>query len=313
MRREHQHAADGHGLEPGEFEAVRGVEDLYYHETGMYGTTGYGSVYVYDTPAPAVIDTGIGTNHDLLFETLSALGIDADDLAWILPTNAHLHHAGGAGFLAARYPNSAIRIHERGVASLVDPDRIVAATKTIVGDQWRHHVEPEPVPDARIDGLRGGDSIDLGDRRLDVYEASGHAPHQTIVHEPDDGVVFTGDAGGIYVPRRDTIRPTTSPPNFDLDQALADASTIADLDPEVLCFSHFGPREYDPEIVSSMKRTYVEWVQAVRQKRAELSDDEAVVRHFQETTELTDVWSEERIRANVGLNVRGVLSFLEER
>jgi glyoxylase-like metal-dependent hydrolase (beta-lactamase superfamily II) len=311
VRRHHPRAADGSGLEPGAFEAVRGVEDLYYHETGMYGTTGYGSVYVYDTPDPAVIDTGIGTNRELLFETLSELGIDAADLAWILPTHAHLDHAGGAGFLAERYPNAAVRIHERGVRHLVDPSRLVEGTKAAVGDQWRHYVEPEPVPDDRIDGLADGDSIDLGDRRLDVYGAPGHAPHQTIFHEPDDGVVFTADAAGIYVPRIDAIRPTAPPPQFDLDASLSDASTIAGLDPEVLCFSHFGPRKYDSEIVPRIKRTYVEWVQAVREKRAELGNDEAVVRHFRETADSEGVWTEERVRANAALNARGVLAHLD--
>ncbi|WP_058367532.1 MBL fold metallo-hydrolase [Haloparvum sedimenti] len=299
----------------GEFEAVRGATDLYYHDTGMYDTDGYGTVYVYDTPEPAVIDTGIGTNRELLFETLAELGIGREDLSWVLPTHAHLDHAGGAGYLAAEYPNAEVRIHERGVRHLIDPDRLVEGTKAAVGDQWKHYVEPEPVPEDRIAGIGDGDRIDLGDRTLEVIEAPGHAPHQTVFHEPDEGVVFTADALGIYVPKIDRVRTTSPPPQFDLDQCLSDASTIADLTPETLCFGHFGPREYDPAIVEQTKRAYVEWVEAVRAKREALADDDAVIDHFVEAAaeDAGDFWNEERHRAEARLNTRGVLAFLDRR
>ncbi|QHS18187.1 MBL fold metallo-hydrolase [haloarchaeon 3A1-DGR] len=307
-----RHEADVDRLAPGEFEAVRGVEDLYYHDTGMFDAPGYGSVYVYDTPKPAVIDTGTGANVDTLFETLSEIGIGTDDLAWILPTHVHLDHAGGAGLLADAYPEASVRVHSRGVRHLTDPSRLVEGTKAAVGDQWRHYADPEPIPEARVGGLAHGDTIDLGDRELEVLEAPGHAPHQTVFHEPDDGVVFTADAAGIYVPQIDAVTPTTPPPQFDLDQSLADAAAIADLDPSTLCFSHFGPRTFEPAVIEEFQRASVEWVEAVRRKREELESDEAVIRHFERTTELDQVWTTERAEANERLNVRGVLTMLDE-
>lgn len=299
----------------GELEAVRGVEDCYFHDTGMYDTDGYGAVYVYDTPEPAVIDTGIGTNREALFENLAELGIGREDLSWVLPTHAHLDHAGGAGYFAAEYPNAEVRTHERGVRHLIDPDRLVAGTKDAVGDEWKHYVDPKPVPEDRIAGITDGDTIDLGDRTLEVIEAPGHAPHQTVFHEPDDGAVFTADALGIYVPQIDTVRVTSPPPQFDLDQCLADASMIAELEPETLCFPHFGPREYDSDVVEEMKRAFVEWVEAVRQKREALPDDEAVIEHFVETaaTDGGDYWNEDRHRAEARLNTRGVLASLDRK
>jgi len=300
-------------MDVGDFEPVRGASDLYVHDTGMYDTQGYGAVYIYDTPNPAVIDTGIGTNREVLFENIAEIGIDEDELDWILPTHAHLDHAGGAGFFAAKYPNADVRIHDLGVRHLVSPDRLVEGTKNAVGDQWRHYVEPKPVPEARIEGLSGGETLDLGDRELDVIEAPGHAPHQTVFHEADEGVVFVADAAGIYVPEVDSVRPTSPPPQFDLDQCLDDASTIADLEPEVLCYPHFGPREFEPSLIEEMKRAYVEWVEAVRQQRAALEDDEAVIEHFVETTEAAEFWNEERARADARLNTRGVLRYLDEK
>jgi glyoxylase-like metal-dependent hydrolase (beta-lactamase superfamily II) len=298
-------------MNAGEFEPVRGVPGLYVHDTGMFETDEYGSVYVYDADRPAVIDTGTGANREALFETIETIGIGREELAWIVPTHAHLDHAGGAGHLAKRYPNAEVVVPEKGVRHLVDPEALVAGTKSAVRDQWRHYAEPEPIPESRVTGVAEGDRIDLGDRKLVVHEAPGHAPHHAVYHEPDAGVVFTADAAGIYVPEAGVVRQTTPPPQFDLDQCLRDLETIADLSPDYLCFAHFGPREYDPDLIGEAKRAYVEWVEAVRAKRTELDGDDAVVDHFEATSRDVEFWNPERARADASLNARGVLEYLD--
>ena len=298
-------------MHAGEFEPVRGVPDLYVHDTGMFETDEYGAVYVYDTDRPVVIDTGTGRNREALFETLDEIGVGREELAWILPTHAHLDHAGGAGHLAKRYQNAEVVVPEKGVRHLVDPDALVAGTKSAVEDQWRYYADPEPVPADRICGLADGDRIDLGDRELVVHEAPGHAPHHAMYHEPDADVVFTADAAGIYVPEVDTVRQTTPPPQFDLDRCLTDLSTIEGIAPDYLCFGHFGPREYEPALIGEAKRAYVEWVETVRAKRAELEDDEAVVDHFETASRDVEFWNPERARADASLNTRGVLAYLD--
>jgi len=299
------------GMRAGEFEPVRGVEDLYVHDTGMFDTDEYGAVYVYDAERPIVIDTGTGANREALFESVAEIGIGREDLAWILPTHAHLDHAGGAGYLAERYPNAAVRVPETGVRHLVDPGALVAGTKSAVGDQWEHYAEPKPVPDDRIEGVGEGDRIDLGDRELVVRDAPGHAPHHAVYHEPDADVVFAADAAGIYVPETDAVTPTTPPPQFDFEQCLDDIRLIEDLDPDTICFGHFGPRRCDADLLGEAKRAYVEWVERVREKRAELDDDEAVVEHFEAASRDIDYWNPERARANTSLNARGVLTYLD--
>jgi len=299
-------------MHAGEFEPVRGVENLYVHDTGMFDTDEYGAVYVYDAERPVVVDTGTGANREALYETIAEIGIGREELAWILPTHAHLDHAGGAGHLAGRYPNAEVLVPEKGVRHLVDPEALVAGTKSAVEEQWEYYDEPEPVPEDRISGLAEGDRIDLGDRELVVREAPGHAPHHAIYHDPDADVVFTADAAGIYVPAVDGIEPTTPPPQFDLDRCLADVRTIEELDPDHLCFGHFGPREYEAELAGEIKRAYVEWVEAIREKREELGDDDAVVEHFEAAAGRdVDFWNPERARANASLNARGVLAYLD--
>ncbi len=291
----------------GELQFVPDNPDIHSLDTGMYDVAGYGSVYILDVAEPTIIDTGIGTNREHIFDALEDL--DIDELSYIIPTHAHLDHAGGAGFLAEAFPDAEVLVHERAVKHLVDPTRLIEGTKAAVGEMWKHYTEPKPIDEHRIRGLADSDEIDLGDLRLTAHEAPGHAPHQHVF-ETDTGVVFTADAAGLYVHLRNEIRVTSPPPQFDVDQCLADVSMIQSLEPELLCFSHFGPRTYSEGLLDAYKRSLVEWVEAVRQQRQQLDDDE-VIQHFVEHTELTEIWGDEKGREETKLNVRGALAFLD--
>lgn len=294
-------------MSPGDLCAVAGHSDLYYVDTGMYDVAGYGAVYIFDTDQPAVIDTGIGTNREYIFDALETLGIDT--LGAIILTHVHLDHAGGAGFLADEIPAATVYVHEKGLTHLVDPSRLVTGTKAAVGEMWTYYTEPAPIDVDRIVSVADSDQIDLGDQTLTAHEAPGHAPHQLVFST--DGCVFTADAAGIYVADRDEIRVTSPPPQFDLHQCLDDVSMIQEISPETLCFAHFGPRAYDEQLLDQYKRTLVEWVEAIRVQRERQPDDEAVIDHFESTTELTDIWGAEKGWAETRLNVRGVLQALD--
>jgi len=294
-------------MAPGDLTAIDD-RPIYYVDTGMYDVPGYGSVYILDTDQPTLVDTGLGTNRQHIIDALDELEIG--ELAYIIPTHAHLDHAGGAGFLAEQFPEAEVLIHDRAVRHLVDPERLVEGTKAAVGEMWRYYTEPKPVPDDRIRGLTDGDRVDLGNLRLTAHEAPGHAPHQHVL-ETDTGVVFTADAAGLYIPDRDEIRVTSPPPQFDVHQCLDDVSTIQSLDPELLCFSHFGPRGYNERLLDGYKRSLVEWVEAVRQRREMSVDDAAVRQHFANHTEFTEIWGDEKGREEAKLNTRGALAFLD--
>jgi glyoxylase-like metal-dependent hydrolase (beta-lactamase superfamily II) len=297
----------------GDVSTVEGSDDVHYVDTGMYDTEGYGSVYVVDAEKPALVDSGIGTHYDRILDAMAEVGVAPEDLEYVLPTHVHLDHAGGAGHLLEACPNATVLCHEYGVRHLVDPGRLVEGTKAAVRDQWQYYTAPEPVPEERIEGLTDGDRVDLGDRELDVVHAPGHAPHQVTFHDDGDDLLFTGDAAGIYVPALDRVAVTSPPANFDVHECLADVRTIQDRSPERLCFGHFGDRAYERPVMDGYKRTLVEWVEAVRQRRERLGDDDAVVDHFVEHAdeELCEVWGTEKTRAETSLNTRGVLGFLD--
>lgn len=297
----------------GDVTAVTGADRIHYVDTGMYDTEAYGAVYLIDAEQPAIIDSGIGTNYRRLLDGLNTLGIDPTDLSYILLTHVHLDHAGGAGALLERCPNATVLCHDVGVRHLIDPERLIEGTKNAVEDQWKYYTEPKPVPEDRIEGLSDGDTIDLGDRAIEVYRAPGHAPHQVLFHDTGDDLLFTGDAAGIYVPGRDQVVQTSPPSDFDLEQCLDDVRTIEQIDPERLCFAHFGDRAFDAGLAERYKRTVIEWVEAVRQKRTELASDEAVLQHFVENARLRGTWGDEKAEAEARLNARGVLGYLRHQ
>ena len=285
-------------------------EDCWYVDTGMYDVEEYGSVYLLDGERPALVDTGLGTDVERVLDLLEAAGVAPDDLAVIAVTHVHLDHAGGVGPLVEACPSATVYVHESGARHLVDPSRLWAGTKQAVGDQIEYYTEPTPIPAERITELTDGDEIDLGDHTLVARHAPGHAPHQVVFDAPSLDAVFTADAAGIYTPSTDEVHVTSPPPNFALEQALDDVDMLGELGREWLCYAHYGPaRTADRlEEYATVLETWVEDVERARERHA---DDEAVVDHFVETVSTPDVWSDHKARAEVAMNVRGVLTYLD--
>ena len=284
--------------------------DVSYVDTGMYDVPEYGSVYVVDAERPAVVDSGLGAEYGTIIEAMAQAGIEPEDLEVIALTHVHLDHAGGAGYLAEECPNATVYVHDSGARHLVDPGRLWEGTKGAVGDQIQYYAEPKPIPEARIVELTDGDEIDLGDHTLEALHAPGHAPHQVVFYDPVADGVFTADAAGIYTPSTDEVHVTSPPVNFQLEQALADVDRIRELDPETLLYGHFGAAPTADRLDEYAEKLDA-WVDSVREKRAELGDDEAVIDHFVETVETPDIWGERKAHAEVAMNVRGVLVALD--
>jgi glyoxylase-like metal-dependent hydrolase (beta-lactamase superfamily II) len=293
----------------GDIEPVAECPDTYAVDTGMYDTPGYGSVYVVDAERPALVDSGIGANREHCFAAMESVGIDREDLEAIVLTHVHLDHAGGAGYLAEACPNASVYVHAAGAEHLVDPDRLVAGTKQAVGDMWRYYANPRPIPAHRIVEVTDGDRIDLGDRTLRAHHAPGHAHHQVVYEWADADAVFTADAAGIYAPSIDRLEPTTPPPEFDLEACLADLEMLSSLEPETLCYAHFGSAPTDDRL-ERYAEVLREWIGDVRSLRGDGLERDAIAGELYDP-ELAALWGEEKARAETALNVDGVLASLE--
>jgi glyoxylase-like metal-dependent hydrolase (beta-lactamase superfamily II) len=295
----------------GDVHEVEAVPDCYYVDTGMYDTAEYGAVYLLDADRPAIVDSGIGTNYERVLDGLETVGIAPEDLEAILLTHVHLDHAGGAGFIHDE-TGADVYVHEDGAAFLAHPDRIWEGTEAAVGDQITYYAEPKPVPVDAVEPIHDGATVDLGSVELGVRHAPGHAFHQVLFDDRAADAVYTADAAGIYVPARDAVRETSPPPGFDLEQVVADARMIARLAPETLCYPHFGAVPAD-ERISEYVGVITDWVEAIAEHRRALGDDEAVVERVVEAADIDEVWGEHKADGEVAMNVRGVLTYLDDR
>ncbi|SDJ20985.1 Glyoxylase, beta-lactamase superfamily II [Halovenus aranensis] len=289
-----------------------GTTDLYYVDVEMYGTPGYGLVYILDAERPALIDTGTGYRYETVLEAMETVGIAPEDLDVIAPTHVHLDHAGGAHLLAEACPDAEVCLYEAGAQFLADPTAIWEGTKEVIGDRIGYYVEPEPIPEERLVELEDGETVDLGDHALEVHHAPGHAFHQAVFYDPANDGVFTGDAAGINSPHIDGVTHTSPPPGFDLDGCLSDIETLRDLDPAALYYAHFGDRETG-DLLEKYETVLTDWVERVRAKRAELEDDEAVADYFAARADSADAWGEAHASEEERMNVRGVLHALDQR
>lgn len=285
--------------------------DIYCLDIGLYDTPQYGASYIIDADRPAVVDTGTGLNYDLLAKALPAIGISNDALEVIALTHVHLDHAGGAGLLASDCPNADVYVHEIGAPHLVDPTQLIAGTKHIVGDLWAYHVEPQPIPEHRIESTRAGDIIDLGDRMLESFYVPGHAPHQVAFYDETSNALFPADAVGMWLPAQALVTVTTPPPNFNLNTWLDSHETLRTVDAGTLLYPHFGPREADTAI-NDHEQLLKQWVDDIQAKR-EIMDDDAVIEYFLEESALRKALGDPAGSIPTQFSVQGVMNYLDSQ
>jgi glyoxylase-like metal-dependent hydrolase (beta-lactamase superfamily II) len=177
-----------------------------------------------------------------LLAALAAEGVDADDLAGVAVTHIHLDHAGGVGDVARAFPKATVYVHEKGARHLADPTRLVSSAAMVYGsllDSLYGRLDPTPAD--RIHVLVDGEDIDIGGgRRLTTVDSPGHAKHHLALHDSDSGILFAGDAVGVRLPDAGVLRPSTPPPDFDLDQALTSLRRFAERRPAGVALAHYG-------------------------------------------------------------------------
>ena len=175
--------------------------------------------------------------------------------AKILLTHIHLDHAGAAGALAQRWPETEVWVHERGARHMLDPSRLMASAARIYGDDMdRLWGGMHPVPEDRLRVLSGGETI--GPWRVEY--TPGHAWHHvSYLHEPT-GTAMVGDVAGCRI-ADGPILPPTPPPDVDLEAWHASLRTVAAWDPERIAITHFGTWEDVDDHLEAMHEGLDRW------------------------------------------------------
>lgn len=223
----------------------------------MPGFEGFLCSYVVRGEKTALIDIGPACCAANLMTGLAALGVAPGQVDYILITHIHLDHAGGLGQVWRQMPQARVVVHERGRRHVVDPARLWESSLQTLGDLARQYGRLEPVPDEALLTGADGDIIDLGrGLALEVLVTPGHATHHLSYLEHKDNRLFVGEASGTWC--RETLRPS-SPPPFDLPEALASLDKLCQRQPDKICFAHYGEAGDAVSLLRHHRAQLVDW------------------------------------------------------
>ncbi|WP_137892785.1 MBL fold metallo-hydrolase [Ramlibacter sp. 2FC] len=205
------------------------------------------SYLIVENGRAAFVDSGPNQAVPRLLAALSAQGLAADAVDWLILTHVHLDHAGGAGRLMRQLPRARLAVHARGARHMVDPSQMMAAVRAVYGDEavQRDYGELVPVHPGRVTVVEDGATLELAGRRLRFVDTPGHARHHHCIWDEASEGIFSGDTLGVAYPE---LRgecghfgiPSTSPSQFDPEALHRSIGRLLALGPRVAYLSHFG-------------------------------------------------------------------------
>jgi glyoxylase-like metal-dependent hydrolase (beta-lactamase superfamily II) len=237
------------------------ANNIYLIDDQLFSIPKWGSVYLLDEERKALVETGPAISANLVLDGIRHIGLDPEEIAYIIVTHIHLDHAGGAGVLAHHMPRAKVVVHNKGARHLIDPKRLVASAIEARGDAViAMHGEVLPVDAGRVRAVAEGDTITLSNQQtLEFIDAPGHAPHELCIYESRNGGVFTGDAVGVYIADFDILLPFHPPPQFDLELCLRTLERLGKLSASNIYYSHFGPSQKVKEHLDRAREMLLVW------------------------------------------------------
>ncbi len=200
-----------------------------------------------DSGELAIIDTAHNGAWPQVEAALSKIGRKPEDVRWLILTHVHLDHAGGAGLFISKLPNATLVVHERGARHMADPSKLYAGVEVVYGkdNAKRLYGDLLPIPEARIQIGKHGDTLSLGRRTLEILDTPGHARHHISVVDHAAKGIFSGDTFGLSyreldVDRKAFIFPTTTPVNFEPDAMHASIELMRSFKPSGIYLTHYS-------------------------------------------------------------------------
>jgi hydroxyacylglutathione hydrolase len=210
----------------------------------------------------AIVDAGSASVADEYVSRARGI-LGGARLEYVLITHVHLDHAGGTARVLELEPGARAAVYSRGAKHLVDPSRLLASSREVLGplvDEWGGI---RPVDPGRIIVLEDGAELDLGGSRLRLIATPGHAPHSSAWYLADEGVLFPGDSAGMLLIGEGGLAWPTAPPPFRMDMFLDSLSRMESLNPRMVCVPHYGCTRRAIEYLRETRRVYLEVDRAI--------------------------------------------------
>ena len=273
----------------------------------------------------------VGTNHSVpyLLAALDVLGVVREAVDYVFLTHVHLDHAGGAGVLMSALPNARAVLHPRGAPHMIEPEKLIAGSKLVYGDERfaRLYGELQPIPAARVTVAQDGQHIDLAGRDLELIHTPGHALHHYAIVDRAHASIFPGDTFGISYRELDTaqgafITPTTTPTQFDPEQLIASIDRMISFAPDSMYLMHYSRVREVPRLAQVLKAQIRELVR-IAERHAGAPDRYARIRADmlavwlrllrQHGCALPDSEIERLLASDLDLNTQGLIVWSDRR
>jgi glyoxylase-like metal-dependent hydrolase (beta-lactamase superfamily II) len=284
---------------------------------------------IQDAGRAAFVDVGTNFSVPHLLDALDVLVIARSAVDYIFLTHVHLDHAGGAGLLLRALPNARAVIHPRGAPHMNEPDKLIAGSKVVYGEERfnRLYGELVPIPTERIEIAQDGSRYQLGGREVETIHTPGHALHHYALVDAAHASIFPGDTFGISYREMDSSRgafifPATTPTQFDPDQLVASIDRMIAYRPESMYLMHFSRVTNLAPLAKALEEQIGEFVR-IAERHAGAPDRYAAIK-----ADMLDMWLERAhehgapladaeigklLKGDLDLNAQGLIAWLERR
>lgn len=220
----------------------------------------------------ALIDTGTAHSVPIILELLMQIGLEPEQVRYIMPTHVHLDHAGATGHLMELCPNAELVVHPFGARHLIDPSKLISGATMVYGEKrfQNDFGTLKPVPAARVVEAPDGFTVELNGRPLVCLDTPGHARHHFCVYDERSHGLFTGDTFGISYREFDTrngpfITPPSTPVQFDPDAWHETLRRLMSYQPDRVYLAHYGMVEQPGRLATDMHRAIDAYVRIANQ------------------------------------------------
>ena len=194
-----------------------------------------------------IVDTATNHSAKRFLDALHTMNISPESVEWILLTHVHLDHAGGAGLLMKMCPNARLAVHARGARHMVNPEKLWASVVSVYGKEEaeKQYGQLIPVDENRVIAVGEGEVISFQNRKLQIFDAPGHANHHIVIFDEESKSFFTGDAFGVAYPELTTedgefILISSTPTQFEPVKFEITIKKIMEQRPKSCFLTHFS-------------------------------------------------------------------------
>ena len=206
------------------------------HRLPLFGT----GAFLICEDTITIVDAGWRWTGGRVLNQLHRLGRSPQEVSYIISTHMHLDHIGGMDHVK-QHSSGRVAAHEHevsflqrdGQVKLPNPSRSPVLGRLLAP---LYSLLRPPLVEVDILLRQGSQLSILGG--MEVIHTPGHTPGSISLHFPSQGLLMVGDAleykrGKLGLPSRWFTA--------NLAQAKDSVFRMADLDFDILCFSHFPP------------------------------------------------------------------------